>query len=260
LAQAPDNTDVAPGGRRHHVRFLASVRDTGEAQLALSAGADVIDCKEPSRGALGALALDTVRAIRSAVPRHMPLSATVGDLVPDPTTMVAAVDAMASTGVDYVKVGFFPGGDAEATIRALGARSFGNTSLVGLLLADRDPDFELIRPMAEAGFSGIMIDTADKALGALPDVTSRERLAFFLSEARHCGLFAGLAGSLRLEHIPGLLSLRPGLLGFRGALCCASDRIGSLDRDAIAAVRQAIPAGFVRGDELAGLAPRGVMA
>lgn len=246
--------------RRHHVRFLASVRNADEARLAVSAGADVIDCKDPSQGALGALSPETVREIRTVVPRHVPLSATVGDLVPQATAVLAAVTTMAATGIDYIKIGFFPGGDAAATIRALGSLSFGQTSLVGLLLADRTPDYDLIRPMADSGFSGVMIDTADKKNGALPDVASRERLKFFLSEARHCGLFAGLAGSLRLEHIPGLLSLRPGLLGFRGALCRSADRSGILDREAIAAVRRAIPAGFVRGDELAGFAARGAVS
>jgi (5-formylfuran-3-yl)methyl phosphate synthase len=248
-----------PNSRLHQIRLLASVKNAAEAVMALEAGADVIDCKDPSKGALGALSIDTVREIRSIVPRHVPLSATAGDLIPDAKTVFAATETMAATGVDYVKIGFFPGGDARATIRALGAGTFGQTALVGLLLADRDPDFDLIRPMAAAGFSGVMIDTADKHAGALPDVTSRDRLTFFLSEARHFGMFAGLAGSLRLEHIPGLLALRPGLLGFRGALCRAADRSGILDHDAIAAVRRAIPSGFVRGDDLAGLSPREVL-
>jgi (5-formylfuran-3-yl)methyl phosphate synthase len=256
VTELPNTFAGRPPGGRHHVRLLASVKNADEALIALASGADVIDCKDPSRGALGALTLEAVREIRAVVPRRVPLSATVGDLVPDAAVVCAATEAMAATGVDYVKIGFFPGGDAKATIRALGAGSYGHAALVGLLLADRDPDFDLIKPMADAGFSGVMIDTADKKCGALPDVASRDRLAFFLSEARHYGLFAGLAGALRLEHIPGLLALRPGLLGFRGALCRAADRSGSLDGDAMAAVRRAIPAGFVRGEDLAGVVSR----
>ncbi len=35
-------------------RLLVSVRSAAEAEIALSAGADLIDVKEPSRGSLGA--------------------------------------------------------------------------------------------------------------------------------------------------------------------------------------------------------------
>ncbi len=42
--------------------FLASVRDTAEAEMAIGAGADIIDLKDPGHGALGALAPDTIAA------------------------------------------------------------------------------------------------------------------------------------------------------------------------------------------------------
>ena len=137
-------------------RFLASVRSVEEAQLCGDAGADVIDCKDPDHGALGALPHDLVRAIRRAVPAHVPVSATVGDLIADPAAMSAAATAMAATGVDFVKIGFFPGGQARAAIHALSPLAANGTRLVGLLLADRDPDFGLIAAMGSAGFAGVM--------------------------------------------------------------------------------------------------------
>ncbi len=213
----------------------------GEAHLCAIAGADLIDCKEPNEGALGALPLDVVRAIRAEVPADRLVSATVGDLIPDPATVVPAVAAMAATGVDYVKIGFFPGGDAKATIWALARGNDKKTRLVGLLLADRDPDFGLIEDMGQAGFAGVMIDTASKNAGALPDVLSRATLTNFIETAHGAGLFAGLAGSLRLNHVAALLTLKPDLLGFRGALCRAGDRCGVLDPDALQEIREAIP-------------------
>ncbi len=61
------------------MRLLVSVRSVDEARLAAAAGADFIDLKEPSAGALGALPLATVRAVvgvarsarRSATSRPM---------------------------------------------------------------------------------------------------------------------------------------------------------------------------------------------
>lgn len=224
-----------------NTRFLASVRNVSEARMSVIAGADLIDCKEPLKGALGALPLDVVRAIRESVPADCLVSATVGDLVPDPATVVPAVAAMAATGVGYVKIGFFPGGDAKATIKALSRGTCTTAQLVGLLLADRDPDFSLIEDMGHAGFAGVMLDTASKSAGALPDVLSRAKLTSFIETAHGAGLFAGLAGSLRLNHVEPLLALKPDLLGFRGALCRAGERCGDLDRDALHAIREVIP-------------------
>ncbi len=222
-------------------RFLASVRSVDEARICVVAGADVIDCKDPDSGALGALPLEVVRAICAAVGTRACVSATVGDLAPEPATVTAAVSAMAGTGAGYVKIGFFPGGDAHATIRELAKVAAGRAGLVGLLLADRDPDFSLIATMSAAGFAGVMLDTADKNARALPDVMPRARLEAFIAEAARSKMFAGLAGSLRLNHVASLLKLKPDLLGFRGALCRAGDRRSVLDPDAAQAVRDAIP-------------------
>jgi len=52
-----------PGDKFVSVKILASVRDGGEALLALSAGVDVIDLKEPNHGALGAVSVEAVQAV-----------------------------------------------------------------------------------------------------------------------------------------------------------------------------------------------------
>ena len=64
--------------------FLASVTTVAEAELAARCGADIIDCKDPAQGALGALPVRTVTAIRRGVPPSLPVSATIGDLASDP--------------------------------------------------------------------------------------------------------------------------------------------------------------------------------
>ena len=62
----PDYYNAAP------MRLLVSVVDAGEARVAAAAGADVIDVKDPSRGALGEAAPAVVRAVRDATPAHLP--------------------------------------------------------------------------------------------------------------------------------------------------------------------------------------------
>ena len=87
--------------------FLASVSSMEEAQLVRSLGADVIDLKDPARGALGALDEDSVRAIASLPDKNTMLSATVGDLPAYAAELESAVTGMHACGVDIVKVGVF---------------------------------------------------------------------------------------------------------------------------------------------------------
>lgn len=222
-------------------RLLASVTSEEEARLAAACGADIIDCKDPARGALGALACETVSRIRRAVPAHVPVSATIGDLPSEPELVLEAARAMAATGCDIVKIGLFPGGDARATIARLGSGLAPPRSLVAVMMADAPVDLALVPALGAAGFVGVMLDTAAKDGRTLLDHQSADALRAFVTSAHAAGLFAGLAGSLRLAQIPDLRALGADVLGFRGALCHASDRKCALDAKALAAVRRAIP-------------------
>ena len=219
-----------------------------EALSAWRGGAGIIDCKDPSHGALGALPVETVAAVRAALPASIPVSATIGDLPAIPAALTAAVSAMAASGCDIVKIGFFPGGDAVAVIKALGGLRLPGVRLVGLLLADFEPDCSLIPAMARVGFAGVMLDTAGKDGRALTDHLPSAALIGFISAAHDCGLFAGLAGSLRLSHVAQLVQLRPDVLGFRGALCEGGLRTGALSQARVAAVRTSIESAAFPGE------------
>lgn len=224
------------GLRRARPAFLASVMSADEAELALRGGADVIDCKDPAGGALGALAGETVREVVSRVAGRLPVSATIGDLPASAGVLVRAATAMASTGVDIVKVGFFADGDPVEAIAALGRQDLGPARLVAVLMADRGTDFTLVPALSGAGFVGVMLDTADKSAGRLTSILAENRLREFVQLAHAHGLFAGLAGSLRLSDVARLTPLEPDVLGFRGALCAAG-RASAVDPDKIAGIR-----------------------
>lgn len=224
---------------RRPVSLLASVTDESEARTCVSLGADIIDAKNPSAGALGALPAERVRRIRAALPAHVPVSATIGDPSDDPARVAQSVRLAAATGVDFVKIGFWPGAKSAETVGGLGRLPLKAARLVAVLLADRGLDLKLIEPLAEAGFAGVMLDTYDKRNGALPDIVSPSALREFVGAARSTGMFAGLAGSLRVEHVPFLLTLAPDVLGFRGALCRESARTAAIDAAAVRSVRRA---------------------
>ncbi len=238
--------------------MLASVTDEREARQCVALGADIIDAKNPVAGALGALDRATVRAIRASVPARVPVSATIGDPGGDPEAVAVAVCAMAATGVDIVKIGLLPDAATQAALRRLASLQLPAARFVGVLLVDRGGhlDLDLVGQARRAGFCGLMLDTADKSNGALPDLLPEPTLREFVIAARGAGLFAGLAGSLRAEHVPYLLGLQPDILGFRGGLCRRGERTGTIDADAVRAVRRAIPSGACRVPLQGGIARR----
>lgn len=220
--------------------MLASVGNQAEALVVLEAGADIIDLKAPAAGSLGALPGEEVRSIVARLGGQRPFSATVGDLPMDPNRVLEAAENMAATGVDYVKVGFFPGGDWSGTIRALALLAARGTRLVAVLFGDQNPDLARVAELAEAGFAGAMLDTMDKQRGSLTQVCAPDYLRAFVAETQSHDLLCGLAGSLRSSDIPPLLELRPDYLGFRGALCRQHQRTAALDADAVHSIRALI--------------------
>jgi dihydroneopterin aldolase len=222
-------------------RLLASVTDLGEAQTVLSAGADIIDLKDPSQGALGALPTSRIRAIVRAVRGLRPVSATTGDLPPEPPLLSAAADAVAATGVDFVKVGLFgdwPRRNCAAALRPLTDRGI---RLIGVLFADLSPDLAQLSRLAHAGFAGVMLDTANKNGGGLRQQMNPHRLEAFVDRGHQLGLLTGLAGSLKIQDVEPLLRLGPDYLGFRSALCRRNNRVDKIVRDAVLEIRKLIP-------------------
>jgi uncharacterized protein (UPF0264 family) len=222
--------------------LLASVATVAEAVTALDGGADLIDLKDPAAGALGAWSMPAIRRAVRAIGGRRPLSATIGDGAADVDDLAARTAATAAQGVDYVKVGFFPGGDHRALAEALAHEAARGTRIVAVLFADGDPDFALLDRLAGCGFAGAMLDTADKRGASLRDFLDDARLGRFVHEARRRGLLVGLAGSLSLADVAPLVRLNPDYLGFRGALCEAGRRVNRLDPTRLALVRALIPA------------------
>jgi (5-formylfuran-3-yl)methyl phosphate synthase len=221
--------------------MLASVRSLDEALIALEGGADLIDLKEPSRGALGALDHAAVRICVRAMDGRRPVSATIGDIpLMDAEVMGAAVERMADTGVDLVKIGFFAHPRACECANALSALAI-RVRLIAVLFADEPYDLALLDQLARCGFAGAMLDTARKNGRTLRDWRRDHELAQFVTLARANGLLTGLAGSLRKDDVAPLLASGPDYLGFRGALCLNSERGRTLDQTAFGEIRSAMP-------------------
>jgi len=219
----PSPFDPVPGEAAP--RLLVSVRDADEALAAALAGADLVDAKDPERGALGALPVGIVRDLVARVGGRAITSAVAGEPA-DEADLGPCVAAMAATGVDYVKVAV-QAGFSNTALAAAAAAAPGR--LIGVLFAEGTPDTNLMPRLASAGFIGAMIDTATKDGRRLPDLLPAPALAAFTRACREHGLVSGLAGSLALADIAPLAVLGAHYLGFRGGLCRDSDRTNGLD-------------------------------
>ncbi|CAC9626062.1 4-(hydroxymethyl)-2-furancarboxaldehyde-phosphate synthase [uncultured Gammaproteobacteria bacterium] len=221
-------------------KMLASVNCLEEAMIVEQAQVDIIDLKQPSLGALGALELDVVSQIVNSPQLSKAISATVGDLPMQADTIFNAVEKMAATGVDYVKIGFFPEGNWLPIIQQLKSLTQANIKLIAVLFADQNPDLNTLKDFALAGFCGVMLDTMDKKNGSLTQVMPRQEIQNFVENSKKYKLLCGLAGSLRLQDIANLKPLQADYLGFRGALCNQHQRTSAIDQQALLAIRSAL--------------------
>lgn len=221
-------------------QLLASVTSVAEALIALELGADIIDLKNPSAGALGALPLATQRDIVAAVDGCCAISATIGETPQDSHLLQEKIIATNSTGVDIVKVGIASTLIKTGSWRHMACKPI-STRLVAVLFADQGIDLDWIEIFAAQGFFGVMLDTADKNAGGLRQHCNDIQLQAFVERTRAHGLLCGLAGSLQLDDIAPLLAIAPDYLGFRGALCRDQSRVAMLDREAFISVRSRIP-------------------
>lgn len=220
--------------------MLASVRNLGEARVALAGGCDWLDIKEPAQGALGQVALEVVSEIVELAAARLPVSATIGDRWDQAATIADAVIAMHATGVDYVKVGLRARELDAATQRALREACAGARKVIAVCMAEAPPTRADIAALAACGVRGVMLDTMDKHGPGLTGLLADEDLRDFVLEARQWRLLAGLAGRLRREDIARLAPHGADYLGFRSALCAAGERRATLDVQAFAAVRAAL--------------------
>jgi len=227
--------------------FLASVRDEREAKIALAGGAGILDLKDPAAGALGAVDANVSRRIMSAAGGAVPISVTIGDVPLQPELLEAPLERAAALRPDFIKIGLF-GGDIADCLPVFSAHAAGGPHLIAVFFADkcggtaegRETLYNMMGALAEAGFRGVMVDTAVKSSGSLLFHWTVDFCSFFVRQARSMGLACGLAGGLRAEDIAALLPAEPDILGFRGALCAGQRNCG-IDPSCVQQIRNLIP-------------------
>lgn len=227
--------------------MLASVSNLDEAKIALQENVDIIDLKDPSQGALGAVTTEVAQEVVKFISGQCLVSATIGDLPMQATLIGKAIATMASTGVDIIKIGVFDEltdevitSLKEQAINGAKGSNGKQFTIVIVFFVDKGLELEKIPALAKAGIRGVMLDTADKPSGNLRTHIEEKELKNFVTQSKSHGLLAGLAGSLKASDIVPLLKLEPDYLGFRGALCQDNSRIQALNSYSVRNIRSLI--------------------
>jgi uncharacterized protein (UPF0264 family) len=222
-------------------KWLASVQSLEEAETLLPALPDILDMKNPSQGALGALSVAIVSEIVSMIDGRCKTSATIGDLPMQAELIKPAMIQMASSGVDYVKIGLFADDNLQHCIIELAdTLKKLSTPVIAVIFADSPTNEDYLPLLKASGFHGVMVDTAIKNGQHLLEHWDLLMLERFVANTKKHNLLCGLAGALRLEDITVLSYLAADYLGFRSALCMERQRTTRLQISLAKQIQHAI--------------------
>ncbi len=223
-------------------QLLVSVRTASEAEAALAGGADVIDVKEPSRGALGRADDAVVDEIRRVIADRRPVSAALGELID--------FTGAAPDGVAYVKCGL--AGFAKDAAWSLHWSRFREATAPALAVvvayadwqcAQAPPLDEVVAFALRQSGAILLVDTCckDKNIqgrrATLFDWLPLPWIATLIRDVHEANGRIALAGSLGLGEIEQLRDLQPDWIAVRGAACEASDRGATIDRERVRRIK-----------------------
>ena len=196
-------------------KILASIKDLSEAKILIDTDIDIIDLKDPSKGALGRLEKNDIEIIVNFINKKKLTSSTVGDLPNDIELISENVDEVSSTNVDFIKIGVYDNSYIKTLCNIKSCKK-----LIAVFFADKFlPTKNEIAELKESGFSGIMVDTSNKKSGNLFNHVTHYQINNFITIAKNMNLLTGIAGSINKTHIDDIIKLNPNYMGFRGALC-----------------------------------------
>jgi (5-formylfuran-3-yl)methyl phosphate synthase len=226
------------------MQLLVSVSDAAEARGAVDGGADIIDAKNPSMGALGAVRPDVLSEIRRVVDSSLVVTAALGDADPAHALEELAREFVVR-GARLVKVGIAGVADAERVEEIIErlARACASvdeaSGVVAVAYADSEArwcDAHGLLPLAaRAGASGVLIDTADKRGPGLLELWDMLTLVSWVSEAHAHGLMVAVAGKLGLNDLHAVADAGADVAGVRGA-ACVGGRVGRVSSERVRAL------------------------
>ena len=247
-------------------QLLVSVRNVAEAHAALAGGCDVLDLKEPARGAMGMPDLATIAAVAQQLclaESSRPLSVALGEArewqprrptpcLPSGTGFLklgtAALDSLLDwpTHFERVKRQFEAAGSGVGSgTKAANEGASCNPSFIVVAYADyqvaRGPaPEEVVEQATPCGCAGVLIDTFSKGDKRLLDWLGLDRLGSLAVLARSRGLAFAVAGRLQIGDLPAICTVAPDIVGIRSAACRGGIRTAEIDPVAVRAFSDAL--------------------
>jgi uncharacterized protein (UPF0264 family) len=230
--------------------LLVSVRNANEAAIAVENEVDIVDIKDPSRGALGRADQAAVDFIVKAVEQHSgehlpPVTMALGELQ-DMGEHVAAIPA----GVSAVKLGLAGCRDRArwrpdwASIKSrLDARADCTPDWVAVIYADDQlahapAPQEVIAAAIDFGCRGVLVDTFSKSTGRLWDFVDPAQLTDWARLIHEMGMFLAVGGSIGPGDLQRLVQIPLDVVAIRGSVCVGGRREAALDGRRIREFRQ----------------------
>ena len=225
--------------------LLVSVRSADEVAAALAGGADLIDVKEPAKGALAPAEAEVVAAVINKVKGKVPVSAALGEWSPN-----AITDAHwhLELKLNYVKwglAGYSPrpgwGEDLLDTRRQLPV----GMEMVAVAYADWEraksvPPGEMARFAKRFRFKAFLLDTWCKDGKTLLDFATPAAVAELVESLKRLSITVAIGGSLRPEHVKQLKAVNPDYYAVRTSACAAGKRDGVIDAARVKKWKEAI--------------------
>lgn len=223
-------------------QLLVSVTSAEEARIAVEAGADLIDIKNPKRGPMGMADRAIIDAIIVAVQGARPVSVALGELrehtgivsLPkDVSFAKVALAGMAQVSdwqqrLTAVLAPLMVGGDDHPRAVAV--------AYADAPQAEAPPVDDVLAWVLKSPAAGLLIDTAVKDGKGLFDHMSPAQLTAMQTQLNAAGKILALAGGLSSNAFEQAANLRPSIVGVRGAACVGHDRTGTIDAQAVAAL------------------------
>ena len=206
------------------IKTLGSIKNIDEAQALSNLSFDIVDIKNVDDGALGYVGDEQIQLISNKI-GNKNLSVTAGNHIhPNIIEIENRLSFLCSRGIKYIKIGIFSMDYLDQHMIFLKKASTYNIQTVGVIFADKNLCKDDIYNVCKLDYDGLMIDTAIKYKNSTLDILSADFITNFIQECHKENKFSGISGSINQDNIEYAMQFKSDFIGFRGALCSASQR------------------------------------
>ncbi|TWT39898.1 hypothetical protein KOR42_50720 [Thalassoglobus neptunius] len=234
------------------MQLLVSVRNSEEADVALSSGVNILDIKDPSRGSLGPASGKTIEdclSLKTKFARQpessVHFSCACGEVSDEsPRWRDWNFDGRR---VNFLKLGLSrlrnapnwtnkwneTRSEIEGQIGTADETRWVAVAYADELVAQSPPIEDVISAAADFGCAGVLIDTFSKQSGRLREIVADDVIERYCHRIHSHGLFCALAGKLQPKDIAPLSVFPVDIIAVRTAACENGDRNGHISEKQI---------------------------